>query len=758
MSIIVPSQDLAPSVASRIVALKFAELHEGPLEGPASVTFTLPGDLRVPADDVIIRAGAVTVELDANGEGQVRLPTHDPEAIGDGVGSDWYLLVKKSWNQQVDMIRVPAGAGSISLADIAPVVEVTPAMGQWLVTNATVTMTEGSSWAASVTVAGGIARFAFTVPPGGAAWKLGILPINQNALTLADGAHQVGSGSAISSLQGPPQLPSSAWLRGILEKFTNSAGEVILRFTASQGSKQQVWQTVYTASAWKPWEPLMPDTVRFRGILPAGNNADAMRGTPNGTYEGQWQIVPANLPTGLPADFSGNGLLMVWPGVGWQTLMDYGADPKWMFRGINNASTGAWSAWRSVFDSSTDPTTVGDALERTTRTDAARTRVGNKIGTAGKAVVMLRFDDYPDTLLSKVIPVLAEHQLPSYFACTVNHVENLSSVTWPQLQTAALANGMQITGHSWSHGNQTSDAGIAQEIVDSADYFEQQMPGIRVDVWTQPSVGGAVPYDDYSGDADAEFFGTNAGRLLLSRYAVVNGARGGWKHPQGGGSMIGSSNMTYETFDLATFQDRVLELERTGSAADLMLHPGRLDEAGYMTSATFAACMAWLAAERDAGRVLVLSGLAKAVLDGGSTYRHDMIDRPVSAAELNGWNATGWTNVGDVFTSPGTTGRLSKAFIIAGITGAAGSVREFSVLVRAAAAATVRLEAVGTNAATPLLSKSVDHNVAGDGKWHRIRASFIVPASGDTHVSFYIGSPTSNVFDVWAPSIHAYAV
>lgn len=389
--------------------------------------------------------------------------------------------------------------------------------------------------------------------------------------------------------------------------------------------------------------------------------------------------------------------------------------------------------------------------ERTARTDAALARVGYKIGTGGRGVVMLRFDDYPDTFLSKVVPVLRKYDLPCYWAATVNHVENLSSVTWAQLNEVAVKDGVQMTGHSWSHGQATTPEGIVHEVLESADYFEAQMPATRIDVWTQPSVGGPTPYGDYDGNDDAEFYNTQAGRLIMSRYAVVNGARPGFYHPQGHTVPLGTSNLTYESFAFADFKTYVDEIAAGGYAADLMLHPGRLDTTGYMTSATFDECMGYVAQLRDEGRLMALTGLAKAVLDGGSDYRHNLLPGDFSSG-VGGWYANGYTLSNGVLTAPGYAQAMIEAVPIARFTGAAGSVREFHAVVRSAAANTLRVTIEGT---AGTFSVTKDYTIPGDGQWHDIRRFFMVPYTGETYVQFTIVSPGGVPYDVH--QVNAYA-
>ena len=73
--------DLAPGAPSRVVTVDATILTEdAPRDG--SITFTLEGDLRVPASGKIIAASQKTVRL-ADGQGEIRLPT-----IGGAVADD----------------------------------------------------------------------------------------------------------------------------------------------------------------------------------------------------------------------------------------------------------------------------------------------------------------------------------------------------------------------------------------------------------------------------------------------------------------------------------------------------------------------------------------------------------------------------------------------------------------------------------------------------------------------------------------------
>ena len=509
--------------------------------------------------------------------------------------------------------------------------------------------------------------------------------------------------------------------------------------------------TTNSAGAWNAWVNLSSDDVRYRGIVPSGANIDTYRGAPNGTFGGVWQVANPAIITGLPAGAGKNGELHVSGSVGFQTYKEYSGTPAYWFRGINNASFGTWSDWVNLTATSSAPKDVTYyAEERAARVADALLRVGGKIGTGGKAVVMLRMDDYPDTFLSKVVPVLEAYDLPCYWAATVNHVENLYPTSWATLNTAAIQSGVQLTGHSWSHGNATTAAGVTHELIESADYFEEMMPASRIDVWTQPSVGGAIPYDVGDGGYDSKnpsLHKSYAGRLLLSRYPVINGARPGFYHPQGGGvdAALLQANLTYESFTLANFKMYVDEIVAGGYATDLMLHPGRLDTGGYMTTAVFDQCMAYLAQLRAEGTLMVLSGLAKAALDPGTTWRHDLFPK-----DMGGWSKG--TLIAGV-RSVAAVDQTTKACHADRYTGLRGSIREVYAKVRSAVANTIQVEIKALDGS---FTVTKEYAIPGDNAWHEIRKFVLLPYNlGATYVQFGYKSTAAAAFDI--TEAHAYA-
>lgn len=164
-NVLVPGADIVPSVTSRIVTIDTTDMLEGaPKDG--TVTFILPRDLHVAADNKIIQAGSQAVTL-VNGHGEIRLPTYDPDAVTEEGSSDWAILVKKSWSRRPYpyAIRVPAGTGNISLASLTEVRPLTARERAYAITGTSVQIVEGAAWNATVALINGILSFSFTAPP-----------------------------------------------------------------------------------------------------------------------------------------------------------------------------------------------------------------------------------------------------------------------------------------------------------------------------------------------------------------------------------------------------------------------------------------------------------------------------------------------------------------------------------------------------------------------------------------------------------------
>lgn len=339
------------------------------------------------------------------------------------------------------------------------------------------------------------------------------------------------------------------------------------------------------------------------------------------------------------------------------------------------------------------------ALRHALMEDDTRKRAGYRVPTNGLPVVMLRFDDYAQDFKNKVLPLLRKYNLPAYWACTKRHVEDEQPTPWSEVQSWCLDDGIRIWNHSMSHSNAATLPGVIEE-TQAADYFESKMPQVVVDGWVMPGTGANPPYIDYKDNRTENYYATAAGRLLMARHGVVNGGKIGYMQPMGG-APVGQSHFTFEKSSVAEFKAQVNAAKQGPYALGMMAHPKFIGTSGYMSAADFEACMAWLASERDAGRIMVLTGNVAPALDAGFGQRNDLM--PVGATSLP----------------------FTRQVDVRPVGWARGGTREVAVTVSASASATVRVEVTVPG----LVSKQVDHTVqAGEST---VRTFFTIPAGAN---------------------------
>ena len=344
-----------------------------------------------------------------------------------------------------------------------------------------------------------------------------------------------------------------------------------------------------------------------------------------------------------------------------------------------------WREWRPGSSSWSEWVEQGTAgqqsevsLEHDIRADQARKRHGYVLPTNGRGVVMLRFDDYPQDFINKVLPLLRKYDLPAYWACTIRHVEQEQPTTWGTVQNWFLKDGIRIWNHSKTHSNSTNPSDILDNIVGAADYFESKMPHVAIDGWVAPGTGTSTPYNDFVGGQPASYWGTYAGRLIMQRHGIVNGGVGGYMQPMGANA-VAQSHYTFEKSTVAQFKEQVQIAQAGTYALSMMAHPQNLGATGYMSLSDFESCLAWLAAERDAGRLMILTGDVAPVLHPGGGTRNDLAPNfPTGSL------ATAKTY--SIDTSPTYW--------------AGGGVREFEATVTAGAEAVISLEVTGAPAKT----------------------------------------------------------
>lgn len=756
VSTLIPSADLAPSVTSRVLVVKAIDFTEGaPATG--SITFELPWDVDVKADGVILKAGRQTLEFDANGEMQIRVPTADPDTNPDA----WFLVVKKSWAPHAYAIRVPVGTTPINLVDV-PVVQELPAGAApgFFLTGAAATITTGGQASVSTTVAGGIANFAFTLPAP--AWARGVLStsslIDNLRAEVDAGVYRVPLASTATTLNLPEATPGTLtvqWIAGV------SAPVAIQTFDTQGGGS---WTRSNLGSGWGAW-----DRLDQRGrLLPNGTDINQVRTV--GVHRIASSTAAATM-LNVPGAVAAAGILVTYStnGVNATTRQFFGTGSNtgvWFSSldvALSTPENYVWTPWVSLVGStgaSPDDAGAMHALQVAT----ARRRSGGAIGTSGRGVVALRFDHNNRNFQDKVLPLLRARGLPASHCHFVDEMnpqpgytgDNSTGTTWADVQTAALKDGIEVWNHGWSHTDAVDIVGLTHEIVDAKTELETAMPKIKVAGFMVPGVTG-TRWGGFSDNlADPLIYSkTLAGRLVMASHAACNGSLGTlW--PLGDRSSMGFPSTALDTAtSAASGISLVKKAADRATGTVIMVHPNIIDLGGYITTAILAEILDYIVAERDAGRleVLTVSGLLAA--DPARTTRHNMVRDGAFGQGLTHWTqTTGWTVAGDVATGSTSAGLLTQNVAVADMAWVAGSARMVSALFRAPAGAVVTVQV--SDAASDAAWDSVRTvTLPASESWVTVRQPVCIPAAGTTTVRARFGRVSGGAIEMREPCLTA---
>lgn len=478
--------------------------------------------------------------------------------------------------------------------------------------------------------------------------------------------HQVYSSGATAALNYP--LDTS----GVLTVST--AGDRVYQWYSADADRGE-FRRVSAAGVWGAWTRTS-STLKNRGTI-GSFNLDTVVG--EGTWYQRWASLAtsaSHYPVAATGQLEVRTLLAE---TGTRSQVYY---PDDMTLGVwrRVATASAWSAWRRIDGTGDSPVTPegGTAERRQVRLSMARKRLLGGPGTSGQAAVAFRFDDGHVAFGAKVIPLLRQHGLPAFAAVSERYLDE-SGVSNVAVQQWAINDGVEITAHSRDHSTETGEGPIKDSLVGWADDLQSRIGHIVVDTWTFP---GGGDFDGLDRGAQAQSYSeTYAGRLLLERYAVPYGATGGWLSPLSGEPTIGQSHVTMEASTLAEVQGWVRLAQDSGTGIVLMMHPERLDTPGFMTSATLGQVFEWVAAEREAGRLSVLTGTGIGLAHKGVPA--NLLPR------LSSWTGSGWGG-GEERSTTGTS-LLSTSVTINGFAASRGAPVELSYEVNGDAGTQVQL-------------------------------------------------------------------
>lgn len=450
-----------------------------------------------------------------------------------------------------------------------------------------------------------------------------------NTLT-SPGAYTVTLAIASTIADLPTNRPGS------LEVLDGSTTGVTQRYSEDYNSPlPKVWTRTghSNGTTWRPWFLLTPSPTWVT------QGASLSTILIPGDYTAPSAIVAGTIPD-MPPEVAGQPFTLRVEGANTtltshrlnQTLttLPYatGKPPREFKRSIHNSSvfvdwveTGAGAGAGGGEDS-------GTAIKIDMKRQASRLRRGGRVGTAGKTPVSLSFDHGFVNFRDKLLPHLIRLGLPCTVAVnpdTLNGSGESEGITFADLQQWSLNHGIEIAHHSRSHWDAPSldTEGFEQAILSTIPEFKTNMPEVIADAYIMPGVSG-TGYDGFNAGLPPEnWYEHEAGRMILSNFPVVTAAMLGQATPA-----LGEPTQTIDRagVDITSWarvaENKISSLAGTHLGMAVFNHPSKIDNG--ISSARLVQFLEFLAAERDAGRVEVLTVSGFAYADATSNVRMNL--------------------------------------------------------------------------------------------------------------------------------------
>lgn len=378
-----------------------------------------------------------------------------------------------------------------------------------------------------------------------------------------------------------------------------------------------------------------------------------------------------------------------------------------------------------------------------------RRRRGGTIGTSGRVPVALRFD-HGFAKFQPILDLLRTYQLPATQACFAHQFDaegSQSSLnagwTFPMIQTAGLRDGIEVANHSSTHYDATTIPKLVDEIAQSKTDLQAALPRLAVEGWITPGVGGTGYMDGWNTTSDlGKWATTNAGKLVLGHHAWAEGYTPGELHTLDGTILPGRHSWTIDLMDRAAQVEALIaRAQRTGTGINFMLHPANVGNADMVDLARLEAIFAYLAAERTAGRIEVLTLGGWMMADTRSSYRLDLAP-PLTSWTLGTATVNSSTGVATI-----TGAQITATIPLANIEQYKGGIFEYSVELQSTGSGTSTITVTDDSGAVSA-TRTVPHVTP----WQTVRQAFTIPRTGTTSITIAI-SRTGGSLQVRAPKV-----
>lgn len=307
-----------------------------------------------------------------------------------------------------------------------------------------------------------------------------------------------------------------------------------------------------------------------------------------------------------------------------------GNNESWTFYPTDNPTEvwvqvkkdGVWGGWEQRGGGA-------GGVERETRVAEFRARYGGRYGTSGTAVVSFVFDHGTDNFIAKVLPILKKYGVPATIGLNSQMYSpdyafygTDSTTTFESLQTAFVNNGISVWNHGRLHKPGSQPPNL--EIIGGRDELIAAFPQIPIDGWLQTGAYG----DFMSGSSFAAYRENSVGSLILNGHAIGTGDIQEPIKELYGEIKIGFDGEWLDSgaTAIANVKALIQRAQAVGGGVMTRHHPQFLDAAGSITTAQLDEFIGWCATERDAGRLIIMTGDLMNIADASGSRRRNLID------------------------------------------------------------------------------------------------------------------------------------
>lgn len=373
----------------------------------------------------------------------------------------------------------------------------------------------------------------------------------------------------------------------------------------------------------------------------------------------------------------------------------------------------------------------------------------------------------------------------------MDNVQNgAGSITWSDVQDWNQYDGIEIANHGSTHTNAATMESIYHEVVDGRRNLEAAMPRVAVETWQEHGSAYLIA-GDLDGDTGLDlgrtpeaFMESYAGRLVMAEHAVVEGKTGSFYPPLTGSPQIGQSHYSLDRDTASSAIGVIQYAQQVGRGMTGYMHPGLMDQVNiggslypvtyngdgsvdfegthyateaefrtaqdtagnivHMPTKDFRAICEWLAQERDAERLVVMTAAGGGFADKRSNHRENLLVNPDFSADwsyLGGWTVDG-TGPAMTATSDANAQPLSQAMLLHTRFGwAMGAAHELLVWAKADTATTLTLSMEQLGNPGNWKAEKI-HQVPGDGVLRPYRLNLTLPRDPSvSQMRVYLGGP-----------------